>query len=100
VVAVQGRGVPQADFLETRFALSPAEVRLVAYLFAGASLRAEALDIKYETARTYLKSVFEKTGAHRQAELVLRVFQAINDPNPPAVTVSPRRMVAQRCRRG
>src|SRR5262245_20363809 len=86
VVAVQGRGV----LLETRFALSPAEVRLVAYLSTGASLRssAEALCIKYETARTYLKSVFEKTGTHRQAELVLRVFQAINDPNPPAVTDS------------
>ena len=87
VVANERREIPQADFLETRFALSPAEVRLVAYLFAGASLRssARALGIKYETARTYLKSVFEKTGTHRQAELVLRVFQAINDPNPPAV---------------
>jgi DNA-binding CsgD family transcriptional regulator len=78
-------GTPQADFLETRFGLSPAEARLVALLFAGASLRssATALGIKYETVRSYLKSAFQKTGTHRQAELVLRVFQAMSDSNPP-----------------
>src|SRR5262245_16670199 len=93
VVANERREIPQADFLETRFALSPAEVRLVAYLFAGASLRssAKALGIKYETARSYLKSVFQKTGTHRQAELVLTVFSAMSDLNPPAVRDSPPR---------
>ena|SRR5262245_7868405 len=87
VMANEGREIPQADFLETSFGLSPAEARLVALLFAGASLRAsaEALGIKYETVRTYLKSAFQKTGTHRQAELVLRVFHAMSDPNPPAV---------------
>src|SRR5215475_13480264 len=86
-VADGGPGIPQADFLEIRFGLRPAEARLVALLFAGASLRscAEALGIRYETARSYLKSVFQKTGAHRQAELVLTVFQAMSDANPPAV---------------
>lgn len=90
VVAVQGRGVPRADFIEKRFDLTPAQARLVSHLVAGVSLRssAKALGIKYETVRTCLKSVFEKTGTHRQAELVLRVLQAINDPNPPAVTDS------------
>src|SRR5262245_23730918 len=83
--------VPQADFLETRFDLTPAQARLVVLLFAGASLRscAKALGIKYETARTYLKSVFQKTGTHRQAELVLTVFSAMSDANPPALPVSP-----------
>jgi DNA-binding CsgD family transcriptional regulator len=86
-VADEGPGIPQADSLETRFGLSPAEARLAALLFAGASLRscAQALSIKYETARSYLKSVFQKTGTHRQAELVLTVFQAMSDANSPAV---------------
>src|SRR5262245_15705202 len=79
--------IPQADFLETRFGLRPAEARLVALLFAGASLRscAKALGIQYDTARSYLKSVFQKTETHRQAELVLTVLQAMSDPNLPAV---------------
>src|SRR5215468_2041162 len=87
VVAIEEREIPQADFLETRFGLSPGEARLVALLFAGASLRscAKALGIKYETARSYLKSAFQKTETHRQAELVLTVFQAMNHPNLPAV---------------
>jgi len=87
VVAIEGREIPQADFLEIRFGLRPAEARLVVLLFAGASLRscAKALGIKYETARSYLKSVFQKTGTHRQAELVLTIFQAMNHPNLPAI---------------
>ena len=90
VVAVQGRAVPRADFIEKRFDLSPAQARLVSHLVARVSLKSSAkvLGITYETVRTYLKSIFEKTGTHRQAELVLRVLQAINDPNPPAVTNS------------
>src|SRR5262245_18902994 len=81
------REILQADVLKTRFGLNSAETRLVVLLFAGASLRscAKALGIQYETARTYLKSVFQKTGTHRQAELVLTVFQAMNHPNLPAV---------------
>jgi DNA-binding CsgD family transcriptional regulator len=77
----------QADVLKTRFGLSPAEARLAALLFAGASLQscAKALGIKYETARSYLKSVFQKTGTHRQAELVLTAFHTTTEPNPPAV---------------
>jgi DNA-binding CsgD family transcriptional regulator len=96
VVANEKAEARQADFLEIRFALSPAEARLVAHLITGASLRscAQALGIKYETVRTYLKSVFQKTGTHRQAELVLTVFSAMSDANPPALPVSPRRMVA------
>jgi DNA-binding CsgD family transcriptional regulator len=86
-VANETREISQADFLEDRFDLTPAQARLVVHLVAGTSLRscAKALGIKYETARSYLKSVFLKTGTHRQAELVLRVFHTMNDPNPPAV---------------
>ena len=83
----EGRETPQADLLEDRFHLTHAEARLVVHLVQGTSLKssAEALGIKYETARSYLKSSFLKTGTHRQAELVLRVFHAMSDPNLPAV---------------
>jgi DNA-binding CsgD family transcriptional regulator len=77
----------QADLLADRFNLAHAEARLVVHLVQGASLKssAEALGVKYETARSYLKSVFLKTGTHRQAELVLKVFDAMSHPNLPAV---------------
>jgi DNA-binding CsgD family transcriptional regulator len=89
--ANETREISQAEFLEDRFDLTPAQARLVAYLAAGASLRscAEELGIKYETARSYLKSAFLKTGTHRQAELVLTVFHAMSDSNSPAVPDSP-----------
>jgi DNA-binding CsgD family transcriptional regulator len=91
VVAVRGRDASQEDSLKKRFDLTPAEARLVVHLVQGISLKssAEALGVKYETARTALKSVFQKTGAHRQAELVLKVFQAMSDSAPPAVPDSP-----------
>ena len=80
-MADDGRGVPQADFLEDRFELTPAQARLVVHLTAGHSLRSTAnkLGVKYESARTYLKSIFQKTGTHRQAELVLTVFRAMSE---------------------
>jgi DNA-binding CsgD family transcriptional regulator len=98
VVATEGRAIPQADFLEGRFHLTHAEARLVVHLVQGTSLKssAEALGVKYDTIRSYLKSVFLKTGTHRQAELVLRVFHAMSDPNPPAV---PAAIAAQELRR-
>jgi DNA-binding CsgD family transcriptional regulator len=74
-------------FLKDKFGFTPAEARLVVHLVQGTSMKssAEALGIKYETVRSYLKSAFLKTGTHRQAELVLKVFHAMSDPNPPAV---------------
>ena len=53
--------MPQSAFLKNRFDLTPSEARLVVRLVAGESLRscAQALGIKYETVRTYLKSVFQ-----------------------------------------
>ena len=91
VVADEGPEIPQADFLKNRFGLTPAQARLVVHLTAGHSLRSSAkmLGVKYETVRTYLKSVFQKTGTHRQAELVLTVFTAMSDdPKPSALPAS------------
>ncbi len=36
----------------------------------GLKAAAAARGIAHSTARSYLKSIFEKTGTHRQAELV------------------------------
>ena len=51
-----------------------------------------ALDIKYETLRSQLKSAFRKTKTHRQAELVMVVIRALDEANllpTPAVTAAP-----------
>ncbi|GIQ75354.1 helix-turn-helix transcriptional regulator [Bradyrhizobium sp. RD5-C2] len=63
---------PPASTLQTAFRLTEAEARLAAQLACGDSLEtaADLLDIAKETSRSQLKSIFSKTGAHRQAELV------------------------------
>jgi len=72
----------QANWLEDRFHLTHSEACLVLHLVEGASLKssAETLGVTYETVRSYLKSAFLKTGTHRQAELVLKVFYFLSDP--------------------
>jgi DNA-binding CsgD family transcriptional regulator len=69
------------DLLRSNFRLSPAEARLALHLVAGETLRsAEAkLSMTYETARTHLKSIFQKTGTCRQAELVVAIVTALPD---------------------
>src|SRR6476620_6570460 len=66
------------DLLRCHFGLTPAEARLALHLVAGETLRSAAikLSISYETARTCLKSIFNKTGTCRQAELVIVIFTA------------------------
>src|SRR5262245_31866110 len=61
------------DLLRCRFGLTPAEARLALQLVAGETLRSAAakLGISYETVRTHLKTIFNKTGTCRQAELVV-----------------------------
>src|SRR5262245_51409150 len=67
------------ELLRCRFGLTPAEARLALHLVAGETLRsAEAkLSMTYETARTHLKSIFQKTGTCRQAELVVVIVTAL-----------------------
>jgi DNA-binding CsgD family transcriptional regulator len=57
------------------FGLSAAEVRLARRIGRGETVRdiASAERMSVETIRTRLKSVFGKTGTHRQAELALLV---------------------------
>lgn len=58
--------------LQQLFGLTPAEANLVALLATGHDLSeaASVLGVRKESLRTYLKRAFEKTGTHRQAELV------------------------------
>src|SRR5258708_1914861 len=67
------------DLLQSHFSLAPAEARLAFHLVSGETLRSAAvkLSISYETARTCLKSIFNKTGTCRQAELVIVILTAL-----------------------
>ena len=69
------------DLLQRHFGLAPAEARLAFHLVAGETLRSAAvkLSISYETARTCLKRIFNKTGTCRQAELVIVILTALPD---------------------
>ena len=60
------------DTLRSAFGLSAAEARLLSLLVTGATLRqaAEIVGVSYSTVQSQLKSSFQKTGTHRQAELV------------------------------
>ena len=62
---------PQAA-LQAAFGLSEAEARLAAQLASGEALEriTAQFGIAKETGRGQLKSIFAKTGVHRQAELV------------------------------
>jgi DNA-binding CsgD family transcriptional regulator len=67
------------DLLRSHFDLTPSEARLTLRLLAGDKLQSAAvkLDISYETARGHLKNIFNKTGARRQAELVVLIVRAL-----------------------
>jgi DNA-binding CsgD family transcriptional regulator len=70
---LEAAGGPAETALRHAFGLSPAEARLAAQIAAGRTLpdiaRSEAMS--RETLRSRLKSIFDKTGTGRQAELVL-----------------------------
>lgn len=58
--------------LADTFGLTAVETRLVMQLADGSSVQEAALRLrlKVETVRTYLKQIFQKTGTHRQIELI------------------------------
>lgn len=71
------RPAPAPALIGQAFDLTPAESRLAALLVTGTSIAsaAERLHISRETARNHLKSIFSKTGVHRQSELVTLISQ-------------------------
>ena len=62
--------------------LTPAEARIALGIARGNALSviAEAHGISVATARTQLKSVFAKTGTHRQAQLAALMAGMIGPP--------------------
>ncbi|GAB1387614.1 hypothetical protein MASR1M59_27620 [Melaminivora sp.] len=66
---------PPVKLAQQLFQLTPAETMLAIQLANGMSLEeaAEALNIRRNTARAHLRSIFSKTGVRRQMELV-RIF--------------------------
>src|SRR5262245_36522531 len=67
------------ELLRRHFGLTTAEARLALHLVQGETLRSAEvkLSISYETARTHLKNIFDKTGTCRQAELVVVIVTAL-----------------------
>jgi DNA-binding CsgD family transcriptional regulator len=68
----------QAATLRAMFGLTRGEAQLVLVLLEGASVQqaAERLELATDTVRKQLKSIFEKTDTHRQAELIRRVLMS------------------------
>ena len=64
-----------AGLLHDRYGFTPAEARLAQALLSGTGLRqaAAAAGMSYETARWYLKLLFQKTQTCRQSELIARL---------------------------
>jgi DNA-binding CsgD family transcriptional regulator/PAS domain-containing protein len=60
------------EHLRRAYALTAAEARLAAALASGSSLEDVSAEqgVSLNTLRTHLRNVFDKTGTHRQAELV------------------------------
>jgi DNA-binding CsgD family transcriptional regulator len=67
-----------AELLKRLYRLTPAEIRLVAFLFSGSTVveAAARLGISTYTARTHLKRIFLKLGVSRQPEL-MRLLAAL-----------------------
>lgn len=65
-------GIEVLDVFRQTLGLTPAEARLAARLRFGLSLKeaAEELGISVNTVRNQLKSIFDKLGVNRQADLV------------------------------
>ena len=70
---------PEIQTLEDMFDLTSAEARVVAHLCAGLTLEqsSKQLGVAITTARTHLGRALEKTGTHRQADLVRLVLRSV-----------------------
>lgn len=73
----------RVDTLRLLFKLSPTEIRLTEFLTSGIDLAmaAERLRMSIGTARFHFKSVFKKTGARRQSDLI-RLVLSLPSTNP------------------
>lgn len=67
----------EPEHLQHCFGLTPAEAAFAVEIAKGDGkpAAAERRGISFATARTHLSSIFEKTGTHRQAELIRLLMQ-------------------------
>jgi DNA-binding CsgD family transcriptional regulator len=72
----------RAEILQRLYGLTPSQARLAELLAAGRALdkAGTQLGITNASARQYLKIIFQKTGTHRQAELVRKVLMIPPSP--------------------
>jgi len=77
--ALTGHARPSPVLLSQLFGLAPSEAILAILLSEGVTLReaAQQLGITENSARTYSKRVFLKTGVRRQADLVRVILRSI-----------------------
>jgi len=77
-----GKPAPRSASLRTLFGLTPAECRLVGLLHEGLELSAaaEKLSVTQETARFMMKRILQKTGTHRQSQLIRLLSNFPGDP--------------------
>jgi DNA-binding CsgD family transcriptional regulator len=93
------RATTPAEWLQRLHGLTGAEARVVQSLLAGDSLHtaAERAQVSWETVRSQLKSVFQKTGTASQTELMRLIGTGIAafrpSPAPAGVTAPTRRDV-------
>lgn len=75
---IDGETAKVHDEWMTRFALTPAEIRLAAYVVHGGTLAGYAKQhaLSRNTARNQLQAIYGKTGTHRQAELVALLLKS------------------------
>jgi len=73
---------PAPKVLQQLYGLTPKEAAIAAKISEGKSLEqaAEELHMRYETARTHLRRIFDKTGSSRQAELAVLVARLPGAP--------------------
>ncbi|TAJ73282.1 MAG: helix-turn-helix transcriptional regulator [Phenylobacterium sp.] len=84
IVFEAGRRPPSdpGERLRAKYGLTPAEAAFALEIAKGDGKRAaaERRGISFSTARTHLSRIFEKTGAHRQAELVRLLIADLGQP--------------------
>ncbi|OSQ40947.1 chemotaxis protein CheY [Thalassospira mesophila] len=79
LVEPESIGPPSVDDLMDVFGLTRSEARLTQKLTEGMALdqASEIIGISVQSARTYLKAIFVKTGVNRQPQLLKTVFSSI-----------------------
>jgi len=79
------RDAPPVELIQTLFDLTPAEARVARSLAAGNTLDAIATDsgVSYNTVRSQVRRVLEKTGSKRQTDVVA-LLTSIGSPRAPS----------------